>query len=326
MIKTLRDLYENGKETAKTLRTVLRCIVKRARPAPDQTRQFWDNVTWTTGTKWWELPGIDARWNRLITGDPEQSYYQYVAERYFTDLQPQVALTIGCGDGYREHLWSQHYRFQRHDAFDLSPKSIEIARAKAAQAGLKYLNYFVADANTVSLPEAGYDVVIAEQSLHHVEHLEHVLWQTHQALRPDGIFVVNEFVGPSRFQWPPRQLEIINAARQILPRRYRASRTQHEQITQEVRRPLIWDMIATDPSEAVRSAEIPKLLRDHFRILEWRDWGGTILQMLFDDITGNFDAARSEDMAWIAVMFEIEDLLMSQHDIGSDFIFAVLSR
>ena len=265
------------------------------------------------------------RWNELITGNPNTTYYEYVATTYFSRLQPKAALTIGCGDGYRERIWGKHYRFEKHDAFDLAPKSIESAKAESHKAGLEYLNYFVADANHVTLPQSCYDVVFVEQSLHHIENLEHIIEQVKRALQPKGLFVVNEFVGPTRFQWTYRQLEIIAEALSILPERYRHSITKPGVVKERVKRPRVKDMVNTDPSEAVRSAEIPSLLHSNFKVLEWKEWGGTILHMLFDDIAGNFSAERTDDVAWVSLLCEIEDLLMSQGDIGSDFIFAILS-
>ncbi len=35
-------------------------------------------------------------------------------------------------------------------------------------------------------------------------------WDLAASLRPSGLMVVNDFVGPSRFQWTDRQLEVIS--------------------------------------------------------------------------------------------------------------------
>lgn len=296
----------------------------------ERTGMHWDTVHYDEqrireGIHWWSVPGMIERWNTMISGDPTTDYFKYVSERYFAVRRPRTALTLGCGTGRREREWAKYYTFERHDAVDISSKSIEEAITHADQAGLSYLDYAVQDINDIVLPEDIYDVIFAEQSLHHVTALEWVLAEIKSSLRFGGFFVVHEYVGPSRFQWTDRQLEVINATLSILPERYRQSLTRPGTIKNKVNRPRIKDMVKGDPSEAVRSAEIPYLLRSSFEVIEWKEWGGTILHMLFDDIAGNFNAERTDDMAWVSLLCEIEDLLLSQGEISSDFVFAILS-
>ena len=125
-------------------------------------------------------------------------------------------------------------------------------------------------------------------SLHHIEALEHVLQQCRQALRPRGLLLVNEFVGPSRFQWTERQLDMANTALASIPSALRRDLAKGGLKT-TVERPTVEHMIRTDPSESVRSAEIERLVKDHFAVVgEW-NWGGTLNHLVFQNIAGNFD-------------------------------------
>ena len=135
--------------------------------------------------------------------------------------------------------------------------------------------------------------------------------------------MLHEFVGPSRFQWTDRQLEVINGLLSILPHKYCASISVPGSEKQKVQRPDIQFMIETDPSESARSAEIPGLLRQYFNILEWKEDGGAILHMLLHDIAGNFSEDRLEDVEWLKLCFQVEDALMASGDIKSDFVFVV---
>ena len=56
-----------------------------------------------------------------------------------------------------------------------------------------------------------YDVVVAHSVLHHVENLEHAYAQIERCMRPDATLIVNEYVGPNRFQYSDDVLSIINA-------------------------------------------------------------------------------------------------------------------
>jgi len=64
-------------------------------------------------------------------------------------------------------------------------------------------------------------------------------------------------------------------------------------------------------------------LRDHFRLLQCRALGGTILQFVLRDIAGNF---RSEDRTAASVLemlFAIEDALVDSGELPSDFALIV---
>src|SRR5438309_514355 len=65
------------------------------------------------------------------------------------------------------------------------------------------------------------DAVFAHQSVHHVERLEALYATVRDALRPDAVFHLHEFVGPSRFQWSDAQLRLVNGLLDELPARLR---------------------------------------------------------------------------------------------------------
>ena len=67
------------------------------------------------------------------------------------------------------------------------------------------------------LPTNAFDFIYFFQSLHHIERLEHILGECARALRPNGLLMVNEFVGPSRFQWSDRQKAMADALISLLP-------------------------------------------------------------------------------------------------------------
>lgn len=86
--------------------------------------------------------------------------------------------------------------------------------------------------------------------------------------------------------------------------------------------PTARSVIAVDPSEAVRSAEIVPLLRQHFDIREYKPLGGTILQFLLADIAGNFEPDEA-GARLLEMLFAIEDALIDAGHIESDFAYIV---
>jgi hypothetical protein len=153
--------------------------------------------------------------------------------------------------------------------------------------------------------------------------LERVLGEVNTSLRSGGLLVVNEFVGPSRFQWTDKQLQIINDLLVLLPPRYRVNLRYPPQLKEEVKRPTIAEMDASDPSEAIRSADIIPLIANMFEVVERIDYGGTVLHMLLSDIVGNFDPKVEADQTIIRLLCNFEWTLLREGILPSDFAVIV---
>lgn len=88
-----------------------------------------------------------------------------------------------------------------------------------------------------------------------------------------------------------------------------------------MRLPSARDVTATDPSEAVRSSAIVPLLEQHFEIVDFKALGGNILQFLLTDIAGNFRTPEGEQ--WIEWLLALEEMLLAQGELQSDFAYIV---
>lgn len=124
----------------------------------------------------------------------------------------------------------------------------------------------------IVLERERYDLAIAFGALHHVAALQHLCQQLRQALKPDSYIFVNEFVGPARFQWTEQQLALINRVASVLPPDW--CRTPWVEPTP------LEDIIAADPSEAVCSDQVVSVLSEHFEIVDYCEYGGSLLMPL----------------------------------------------
>jgi hypothetical protein len=102
-----------------------------------------------------------------------------------------------------------------------------------------------------------------------------------------GLFIIEEYVGPSRFQRTDLQLQIIRDLLQVMPAKYR--RLPNGRLKMEEARPTVERIEKDDPFEAVRSAEILPLFYKNFTVLHQNSLGGTIQNPLYHDIMNNFD-------------------------------------
>src|SRR5262249_37117750 len=153
---------------------------------------------------------------------------------------------------------------------------------------LNHISYRMAELNTARLDSGSYDVVLGISSIHHVEKLEHLFAQVRDALRPDGYFFLDEYIGATKFQWTDEQLRLMNEQLNALPESLKKSVSGAGNIKARVIRKTISYVNEADPSEAVRSAEIVPLLSRYFQIVEFKGYGGSLLHELLYDIAGNF--------------------------------------
>jgi ubiquinone/menaquinone biosynthesis C-methylase UbiE len=282
----------------------------------------WNHVEYPL-RNWWDIPEVMKRWNVMISGDPDVDYCAFFLRRHFRETGAMTALSLGSGTGNREIELARSGRFGRIDAVERSRARIAYSRERADEAGFSgTINYIEADAASVALPEPSYDLVIAEQFLHHVSPLERMLERIRAFLKPEGFFVFNEFVGPSRFQWTDAQLAAVNGLLARLPERYRI-RWKSGSVKRNVHRPGRLAMMMYDPTEAVESSRIVPLLGKTFDVVETKGYGGTVLQLLFSDIAANFLGGDPETKRLLDMCFAAEDELLRTSAPGSDFLVGI---
>ena len=275
---------------------------------------------------WWDLPAVQTRWNLLISGNAATDSYRYISRKHFAKRRTLRGVSLGCGSGERELRWAKASGNLVIDAYDLSKPRIDQAVANAERARLSgRVKFHIADVHTLDLAADSCDIVFTEGSLHHFSPVSTILDNIKRWLTPGGLYVVNEYVGPSRFQWTKKQLEIVNGLLSTLPERFRTTYRSNA-IKRKVYRPGRLSMWLSDPSEAAESSLIVPLLRSKFRVVEFKECGGTILQLLFKDIAQNFMGHDAETERLLQYCFDAEDVSMKRNEISSDFILAVCMK
>lgn len=194
-------------------------------PHLQKTSDYWSaQGAWEQGRGhfWSELDAVQQRLNRLASGNPSQDWIHYSLDQFFSAQLPLGhCLSLGCGEGGLERRLAELGAFIYCDACDIATGSIARARELAEADGYANIHYSVQDINKIALPSSLYDAVWASGSVHHFENLEHVFNQVHSALKSNGLFILNEYVGPNRFQFTPYQRQVIQACLDLLPSPYR---------------------------------------------------------------------------------------------------------
>jgi len=170
-----------------------------------------------------------------------------------------------------------------------------------------------------------YDAVIAENALHHAQDVPTVVGRLQDRLRPGGLLILRDYVGPSRFQWSHEQLRYAANLLAEVPPRLRIRWNTSQVKTRHYRTGSL-AMRLTDPSEAAMSDSILPTLRSDFEQLMLKPIGGTLLQLVFDDIAHHFVEPDQEARDVLEHCIETESALISAGKLPSDFVFGVFRR
>ena len=269
---------------------------------------------------------MQARYNQLATGGKHNHWVEFCLSEYLGESLPvERMLSIGCGNGDLEIGLAGLNASRSFDAFDIAEGAINAACSRAKEKNISTINFRVQDVNRLSLRSDSYDAAWFNMSLHHIEALEQVCAQVAGALKPGGFLFVNEYIGPSRFDFTERQKEVLDLVNQLIPKRYRRISPTSRWYRSSPPVPDPAEVYRVDPSEAVRSAEIMKVLPQFFEIRSLRPLGGTILQFLLGTIAWNFRPEDPDSIKVLNLIFAIEDTLIEIGDLQSDFALIVAS-
>ena len=266
------------------------------------------------------------RLNRMVSGNPDHDCHQWflgLARKLGVSFPVASALSLGCGFGELERGYSQYGFALSHEGVDLSDVAVTEARRLAKEAGMNHISYRVADLNSSIFPEGLHDIVLAHQSIHHVERLEHLAEQIRRTLKLGGLFMMNEYIGLNWLQISSFQHRFTNKLFSLLPERY--LQMENGLIRKNVEVADAEDVMTFDPSEAVRSEEIVDVMGQYFDLVERRDYGGNVLFHGLNGIVSNFRPDNPIDNLWLHFLFRAEDCLLAE-GIPSDFAVLVYRR
>jgi ubiquinone/menaquinone biosynthesis C-methylase UbiE len=230
-------------------------------------------------------------------------------------------LTLGCGDMACEHWFFIHpdLPFELVDAYDISPEMIQRAKQRTDALGLN-VRYLVEDVNHIELPPETYDLVVVAHSLHHFRRIEHIVDQINRALKPGGLFVAWEYVGPRHQRFSRRQRAHANMVLRALPTKHR------RELDGSIRRRVkSQPLFLISPDEAIRSDRILPALQS-MKILYQYNWAGLLFPLLRGGIAVNFDQSDPEDRKIIDCLFQLDRLLCQSGRVEPDFTITVAAK
>jgi SAM-dependent methyltransferase len=272
---------------------------------------YWDvnRETSRDPTYWMAHPLCREAINRRVTGSPHEwplDWFRRVhAARPFAR-----GVSWGCGLGAFERSALRAGLVREIDAFDISPASVEDARREAETEGIGGIRYAVGDFDDPRVEPGRYDIVLFHASLHHVARLGQMFRRLARALPAGAAIYVDEYVGPSSDDWSDAKLA---AARRLLAECPESGRTG---------KPLEPPVNKYDISEAIRSGEIRRYLRDYLDVVEWRPYGGQLAGLIFPYLNPDWLQA-GEGRAFVRRLMDLEDAELARDPEAAHHLVAL---
>ena len=147
---------------------------------------------------------------------------------------------------------------------------------------------------TDSRTDERFDVVIANQCLHHILELERVFERISAIMAPDGVFLTSDMIGRNgHMRWPEAR-ELIDRFWEELPKAYR----YHRLLRRQENRFQDWDCSITG-FEGIRAQDILPLLVQRFDFEFFYAFGNVIDPFVDRGFGPNFDADAEWDRDFI---------------------------
>ena len=245
--------------------------------------------------------------------------------RTFLTPPPARMLAIGSGMAFtEEHLLRQNFA-QHITAYEMSATATERARARFAEAGLSdRIELRAADVLEDDIPSASFDVVFVQAAIHHFSRIEEMFQLMHRVLRPGGLLVFDEYVGPDLHLWHPEVVALMEELNGCLAPQYlwdsnvQATRHEGPKPSRE------W-MLQHDPSEGVHASQILPLTYQYFDVIDRADYGGTFLRPFFSGLLRNFNWSDPKDQT-VARLIIIIEQLMTRHSLLPNYQTSIVGR
>lgn len=234
-------------------------------------------------------------------------------------------ISLGAGNGELEIPLARFLMDHTQQPFLITITDINenmLARAKTAACGAEVescVRFEVVDFNRWQ-PDQPYDVVIANQCLHHVTELEDLFQQISSHLAEDGYFLVSDMIGRNGHQRWPEALALVQQFWQELPEAYRWNHQlrRHEQ-------QFINHDCSDESFEGIRSQDILPLLIENFNFELFIAFAN-VIDIFVDRAFGhNFDSNAQKDLEFIDRIHRADEVALTDGTIKPTHMIAAMT-
>lgn len=116
----------------------------------------------------------------------------------------QALLDAGCGPGPMITLLSQKFPDRQYTGLDLTPKMIEVAKAKR----IPNATFIIGDCEALPFGKGSFDVIICANSFHHYPNPQRFFDGVARVLRPGGRLILRDYTADGLLLWLCNHVEM----------------------------------------------------------------------------------------------------------------------
>ena len=284
-----------------------------------------------------ELPEIYSYWSNkflrpklesLGFSNPNEFYVQYIRPiALSTPGSPCRILSLGAGNCDTEmnladllrRSGAENFIF---DCLDVNPQMLARGKHLAQERGLRSHFVFIqSDINSWEA-ETSYNILIANQCLHHFVELELLFEKVHQCLQDDGFFLTNDMIGRNGHMRWPEALELVQPLWSLLDERHKWNHQLRrlEAVYEN------WDCSISGGFEGVRAQDILPLLLDTFHFDCFIGFGNLINIFIDRGFGYNFHISDPRDCYFIDFVAGLDDYFIELGRIKPTQMIAAMTK
>ena len=225
------------------------------------------------------------------------------------NIKPTSGLSLACGGGRAERAFLDQKVCTEFHGIDIAKDALQEAIKTAADENYN-ATYEQADLNQVKLDSGKYDLVVAQNCLHHVIQLEHLSSEIHASLKESGVLWISDYIGETQFQHTEERLEIVNRILDLLPGKYMEDKVNRRTLGLLTRRD---PGTLISPFEAIRSAETMPIFLEKFDVIEKHE-ANAFLDLICPVGTRHNYLENEDSRALFELLLMFDELLI-QHEI-----------
>ena len=261
---------------------------------------------------------------KRITGDLEGTPLLEIAKGFLVP-PAQKMLAVGSGLAFAEETLVRAGYVHHVVAFEASSVAVANARERFAAGGLADLiDMRCGDVMAADLENGEFDLVFVQAAIHHFYNIEEMFSLFYRVLKPGGLIVYDEYVGPDHHLYEDQVMDTLDEINDCLAPQYRWDVLRQSTREAVPKATLDW-MLQMDPSEGVHASMILPLTYKYFDVVHRIDYGGTVMRPFFVGILPNFDFSDPKDQTVASLIIKMEELLV-RHGILPSYHTKVVGK
>lgn len=285
-----------------------------------------------------DLPGIFHYWSnkhllpmqeKFGFSSPDDFFIKYAQSKAENTEDTGIfnIVSIGSGNGELEVRIAEKLKSNGIGNFviecvDINPSMLQRTKQLSRDKGVdRFVRTIETDFNYWQPEAERYDIVMANQSLHHVLNLEGLFDAIKRGMKADGSFITSDMIGRNGHQRWPEALELLQPFWEELPRKYR-----YNQLFKREERQYINHDCSDSGFEGIRAQDILPLLVERFHFELFIPFANIIMVFIDRPFGHNFNAKAEWDQNFIDRVHQADEAAILNGSIKPTQMIAAMKK